>query len=239
MIMFDYGNTLLHEPDLDFLRAQYEVFKHIRKNKYNITPEEANDFIQTKRREKNSVRAIDLEIHEYHFFRFVYEYLGIEFDIPIDELEIIYWDSASPGDIMPGADKMLDFIRLKNIRSAVISNIGWSERLLSNRINRLLPNNDFEFIIASSEYVFGKPDRNIFDLALRKADIGASEVWYCGDNVRVDINGASNVGIYPIWYENTDIINPWKSDKDVIPPECDHLHINHWDEFISFLSDIQ
>jgi len=237
MIMFDYGNTLLSEPDIDFVRAQREVFKYIRKNKYNMTPEEVNEFMQIKRGEKGAVRTIGFEIHEYQFFRFVYEYLGIEFDLPMEEFEIIYWDAVSPGGVMPGADKMLGYIKTKGIRSAVISNIGWSGKLLSDRINRLLPDNEFEFIMASSEYVFGKPNRNIFDLALRKADLDASEVWYCGDNVKVDIDGAAGAGIQPIWYENTEIINPWRMDKSIILPECEHIHINQWDEFIELLEN--
>jgi len=28
MIIFDYGHTLLYEPDFDFVRGEKEVYKH-------------------------------------------------------------------------------------------------------------------------------------------------------------------------------------------------------------------
>lgn len=39
---------------------------------------------------------------------------------------------------------------------------------------------------------------NLFDIALQKTNLSASEVWYCGDNPQADIEGSSQVGIYPI-----------------------------------------
>jgi hypothetical protein len=30
--LFDYGNTLLHEPDFDFLRGEEALFRHIKSN---------------------------------------------------------------------------------------------------------------------------------------------------------------------------------------------------------------
>lgn len=44
MIIFDYGHTLLYEPDFDLLRAEREVFKYIKENPYNVTPEEVFEF---------------------------------------------------------------------------------------------------------------------------------------------------------------------------------------------------
>ena len=33
MIIFDYGNTLLYEPDFDFQRGEDALFKHVISNK--------------------------------------------------------------------------------------------------------------------------------------------------------------------------------------------------------------
>jgi len=57
---------------------------------------------------------------------------------------------------------------------------------LTNRINEFLPNNNFEFIIATSEYIFRKPHKRIYELALKKANLEAKDVWYCGDNAVCD-----------------------------------------------------
>ena len=52
---------------------------------------------------------------------------------------------------------MLDFINKNGIRSAVISNLLWSGDALSERLNRLLLMNEFEFVMTSSDYIVRKP----------------------------------------------------------------------------------
>lgn len=64
----------------------------------------------------------------------------------------------------------------------------------------MIPTNHFEFVIASSEYLYRKPNRRIFELALEKAELSASEVWYIGDQYECDIVGARNAGLFPVWY---------------------------------------
>ena len=141
------------------------------------------------------------------------------------------------GAIMLGADEMLDYINEHGIRSAVISNLLWSGDALSKRLNRLLPNNQFEFVMTSSDYFIRKPNRILFDIALQKAALSADEVWYCGDNPHADIEGSSQTGIYPIWYDN-DTDRDYKGGSDRQPPKCEHLHIHEWKEMIDLLESL-
>lgn len=235
MIIFDYGHTLLCEPQYDFLRGHEALFPYITKNKYNMTPEQVSDFSGKLFQKIGAVREIGMEMHEEQFQNFLYDYLGIEISISTSEAEEILWDNISPGAVMSNADTMIDYINDNGIRSGVISNIGWSGSALTKRIDRLLPGNKFEFVIASSEYMFRKPNALIFELALRKAELDASDVWYCGDNIKCDIEGSSAVGIYPVWYENKTIGNPWHDNKNGATPQCDHLHIHDWLELIEIL----
>ena len=102
---------------------------------------------------------------------------------------------------------------------------------MSERLNRLLPMNEFEFVMTSSDYIVRKPNRILFDIALRKAGLCAGEVWYCGDNPQADIEGAAQVGIYPIWYDNeTD--REYKDRYKESEPKCKHLHIHEWREMM-------
>lgn len=235
MIIFDYGHTLLHEPDYDPLRGEKTLFEHIKSNPSNYTAEQVNDFSQRIFEEIAPVRRdLGYELHERQFQRFVYEYLGIELSVTLDEAENIFWDAMSPGALMPGADKMLDYLNARGIRTGVISNIAFSGDALRRRLDRLLPNNRFEFVITSSEYMFRKPNRLIFDLALRKAGLPADAVWYCGDNPVADVAGASQVGIFPVWYDN-DIDCPYRDRENEPVPTCEHLHIGDWSEMISVL----
>jgi len=237
MILFDYGHTLLYEPGFDTLRGEEALLKYVKSNKNNLSAKEINDFSQRLYSEIGASRDMGFELHEWQFQRFLYEYLGIELSIPLPEAERIFWDNTSYGDIMPGADEMIDYINSRNIRSAVISNISFSGAALTERINRLLPNNRFEFVIASSDYIFRKPHRYIFELALNKAGLDASEVWFCGDNTAADIEGAANVGIFPVWYEDLTYENLWNKRYAGILPKCEHLHIHHWSELIDILEN--
>lgn len=234
MILFDYGHTLLYEPGLDFLRGEKALFQYVVKNKNNLSPEEVTAFSGRLFEEIGNVRAIGMELHERQFQRLLYEYLGIELSIPYEEAELIFWNHTSAGAVMPDADKMLAYINAKGIRSGVISNIGWSGNALKGRLDRLLPHNRFEFVIASSEYGFRKPSPYLFELALRKADLSPHEVWFCGDNPQADVEGAAQVGIFPVWYDN-DTARDDKGRSNEAPPECEHLYIKEWSELMAIL----
>jgi len=74
----------------------------------------------------------------------------------------------------------------------------------------------------------------LFELALRKANLPASEVWFCGDSPKADIAGAAGVGIFPVWYEDLTMENPWR-EKNAAEPAGEHLHIRDWRELIEIL----
>lgn len=90
--------------------------------------------------------------------------------------------------------------------------------------------------MTSSDYLVRKPNRLLFEIALQKAGLPADEVWYCGDSPQADIEGAAQVGMTPVWYDNdTGRDDPKRSD--VQPPLCAHLHIREWRELIDLLKD--
>lgn len=137
---------------------------------------------------------------------------------------------------MPGVAEMLNFLHKKGIRTGVISNIGWSGKALTERLNRLLPENQFEFILASSEYGLRKPNPLLFLTALQKAGLPASEVWYCGDNPSVDVEGSAKAGLYPVWYENA-LECTYRDKKTESIPTCSFLHIHEWAELTERLEE--
>ena len=139
---------------------------------------------------------------------------------------------------MPDIKETLEYLKQNNIRTGIISNIAFSGEALKNRINKILPENKFEFIIASSEYVFRKPNKLIFELALNKANLDANEVWYCGDSTEFDVEGSNNAGIYPVWYES-EIECTYRERGSQKTPDFEHLHIYNWLELIDELEKIK
>ncbi len=248
MIIFDYGHTLLCEPDWDPERGNREFFKYITANPNGVTVE---DFQKTVSEVFGKIQQIR-ESHNCDICarvgnRIIAELLNLEFSLTPVEWEIVFWSAATPGAVMPYADKMLDFLNENKIRTAVISNIGWSGEALAERINRLLPDNKFEFIIASSDYMYRKPSRVLFDIALNKAELTADKVWYCGDSIAADVFGAHGAGIYPVLYDDISLdverhhfggaryaLTDAGADNSTLP-NFDYLHIHDWRELIDIL----
>lgn len=213
MILFDYGQTLVNEEHFDGVRGTAAVLQYAKVNKYHKTPEqvqaEANAINKELGRFDPAMRHVfQVEVPNAPFEAYLYESQGIELSITYEEANRIFWDAAAPGKASYGIEEFLSFLKEKKIRTGVISNISYSGRDLSKRINSLLPHNEFEFIIATSEYVFRKPNRRIFELALEKAELQSREVWYVGDQYECDIVGAENAGLLPVWY--TGCIEDWQ-----------------------------
>lgn len=206
MILFDYGQTLVAEERFDGVKGSAEILRHAAQNKYDLTPEqlqqEAGAINRELKRFDPATRAQNVvEIPNHMFTAYLYESLGIRIDLPAEEIDRIFWDAASPGKPTPGIEAFLEFLRANEIRTAVLSNISYGGSVVAQRINRLLPDNHFEFILATSEYLFRKPHPRIFRLALEKEGLNADEVWYVGDNYDCDVAGARSAGITPIWYK--------------------------------------
>ena len=81
MILFDYGHTLLYEPDFDALRCEKAAFPYIIKNPQNLTAEQIYEEVQRLFQRFGEERDRGIEIHEWQFMRLIYEYLGIQFGI--------------------------------------------------------------------------------------------------------------------------------------------------------------
>lgn len=240
MIIFDYGHTLLYEPGFHAMRCEEAAYPYIIKNPMGLTVEQIYTEVQQMFQQFNEQRKSGIEIHEWQFMHLVYEYLGIQFSISYEELEEIEWNAASAGAVMPHAEQMLSYLSENSIRTAVISNIGWSGQALTNRINRFLPDNRFEFVIASSEYAIRKPNKMLFEVALRKAGLSPEQVWYCGDSIENDVMGAHGAGIYPVLYEG-DVpgeVNPVLHQNEGIVVDFDYLHIHDWREMIEILEGV-
>ena len=78
--------------------------------------------------------------------------------------------------------------------------------------------------------MYRKPNRRIFELALEKAGLPASEVWYIGDQYACDVVGARNAGIFPVWYLGA--VDIRQEDRD------DVCKITDWQELRALLERV-
>jgi len=230
MILFDYGGTLM-DGEWNPPRGDEAIMRCAEKNPRGLSPEELGRFAQELRQKLCApMIAADRELHEWQFTRLLYETLQIELSIPVEEQEKIFFEAAcvrlAP---MPHIHELLAYLAGQGIRMGVVSNIMSSAGELKRRIAKHFALEQFDFIIASSDYGVGKPDPLIFQLALGKADLPPEDVWFCGDHPRCDVEGAHDAGMRPVWY----------CGAPEEPPACPHLHIQDWRELIQILKDIK
>lgn len=206
MILFDYGQTLVNEAKFDGVKGTEAVLQYAIKNKYNRTAAQ----IQAVADEMNGElgrfdparrHLLQVEIPNDMFCGYLYESQGVELSIRGAKRDKVFWDAASPGVPTEGIEDFLRFLKEQGIRTAVLSNITFCGEVLENRLREVLPEHEFEFILATSEYMFRKPHRRIFEFALEKAGLKPEEVWYIGDNYECDVVGATNAGLFPVWYQ--------------------------------------
>lgn len=236
MIIFDYGQTLANERRFDGVAGTRAILEHAVSNRYGRTAEQVQaeaDRINNMlgRFDPERRHLCEIEVPTQMFGAYLYASQGIELDLSPLEYDRIFWNAAAPGVPTEGIADFLGLLRTMGIRTGVISNISYCTEAVTERINTLLPDNDFEFIITSSEYMFRKPRREIFELALEKAQLAPDEVWYIGDQYRADVTGARSAGIFPVWYLGA-IDMPYEEKDDV-------LTVRSWDELAEILKGAQ
>ncbi len=239
MILFDYGQTLIAEQKFDGVKGTEAVLQYAARNKYHLSAEQvqakANEINREYMEEMHSIGRFDpekrhlfqIEIPNTMFTPYLYESQGIEIALSNSEIDTVFWNAAAPGMPTEGIKEFLGYLKNKGIRTGVISNISYASSVVAERINRLLPENAFEFIITSSNYIFRKPNKRIFDLVLEKAGLEPDEVWYIGDQYECDVKGSLNAGLLPIWYIGA-IDLPYIEDTNI-------LTVKTWNEIERYM----
>ncbi|MFX1245473.1 MAG: HAD family hydrolase [Promethearchaeota archaeon] len=105
--------------------------------------------------------------------------------------------------IYPEAADTLRRIKQKGIKIGLISNIEMElvpkrrQSLQQHRIHQY-----FDAIILSAEVNAWKPDKEIFEIALRKiGERNPAQAIHVGDSLRADVMGARNAGLIPVLFD--------------------------------------
>lgn len=236
MILFDYGQTLIDEKQFNVLKGDEAVLKITTKNPDRVNAEKLQEQADKIFHEIENIQSIKrdrqlLEISCEAFDTYLYESLGLEFDVDMEEVQYVFWKNATLHQAVPteGIARLLDYLWKNEIRTAVVSNMMNSSKLLKRRIDELLPNNHFEFFLSSNSYLFRKPHPFIFEMAVRKAKLNPEEIWFCGDNLTCDIEGSFCAGMKPVFYPT--YIDGEYGAKTNVP----YMEIRCWDELIEIL----
>jgi len=235
LIMFDYGETLAHEDDYRARDGFAAILKYAVENPMAMDADALADQFRSAYYDlRRQVQRLGVEIPNLQRWKWLFEANGLRFSLPDAELEDVFWTAAAPCVPTPMMPQLLALLREKNIRTGVISNMGFSGRALSRRLTHLFPEHPFDFVISSADYVFRKPNPRLFELGLRRVGCSAAEAWFLGDNPRCDIVGAASAGVFPVYYTR-DLGCAYREQEEAVLPDC--LQIADWSELIALLAD--
>ena len=238
MILFDYGQTLVDEIENDVDRGLSALLDLAVENPNRVSVEELrmlydrideNIFPSWRPGEKNP----DTEVPRKMIHNYLFDYFGIKLAEVPEMSDFIYASNAYRLQPTGYIGELMNFLKEMKIRAAVISNLSFRGATLRKLIDATIPENNMEFVVTSSDYIFKKPHPMIFELALKKADLKPSQVWYCGDNPTYDVLGASASGIFPVWYQGA------LHGRPIRKVGCRCLEIKHWTELKDFICNLE
>jgi putative hydrolase of the HAD superfamily len=200
-VFFDlYGTLAGFDPPRDEIQARaaavfgFEVTKQGIDAGYHL----ADEFM-TGQNATRPVRTLNADEQWAFFSRFEQLILqGAGHDVDLATAAEV-WGEVRKQEyrlaLFPDVIDGLDRLRSRRLIVAAISNINQSAQKLCEEMKLT---GHVDFATTSGETGFEKPDPRIFETALRKARVTASEALFIGDQLESDIYGAENAGLRPI-----------------------------------------
>jgi putative hydrolase of the HAD superfamily len=118
--------------------------------------------------------------------------------------------------LFPDVIDGLDRIRSSGLIVGVVSNMNSTAQRLCDDMGLT---GHVDFAVTSGEIGVEKPDRQIFEAALIKADVSAEESAFIGDQLESDIFGAEQAGLRPILIDRYNGHSGYKSHPRVVDME--------------------
>lgn len=207
-VLFDvYGTLATWYPDRYVLHANAAEQFGIEVTKQGIDAGYAvAEAYMTRQNAQSPFRLMTYEERGQFFARFeqmVLEGCGVEVDIELadkiwrevakQEYEMVLFD-----DVLEN----LDALRERGYIVGIVSNVPSSGIELADQLGLA---DSIDFAVTSSEVGVEKPDRRIFNEALRKAgDTSPESAVMVGDQIDSDIKGAVGAGINPVLLDRND-----------------------------------
>ncbi len=215
-LFVDLDNTLFDSRSLynEAIRMAYERLASFHpKVKYMKFKEL---FLDVRQELKDKYKHKSISHNRAILFKQLTEKLDISFDAElIREMHEAYWFTVNVYiQPFPGVIETLQKIRDAGIRITAVSDgslLSRLEKVESLRISKMI-----DYLIASEEVVYTKPEPAIFHLAMEKTGAKKGEVLMIGDSFSADITGGENFGIDTCWF------NPEKKSQPedtVIKPD--------------------
>jgi putative hydrolase of the HAD superfamily len=199
-ILLDYGGTLVEELGAD-PRAGTELML----SRTSVRPPAATfDAVQARANrvshDVTSRRAqFQIETPWISLTRLIYDPFGVEFDQPLNELELDFWKATVTTRAMPGAAEALAVFRDNHVPIAVLSNSSFGPHVIRYELNRHGLAGNLSFVMVSAEYAVRKPNPLLFETAAARIGALPADIWFVGDSLVADVSGARATGMTAVW----------------------------------------
>lgn len=187
-VLFDLDGTLFDRDAsfLELVQDQYDCFAA----ELERVPRES--FVR---------RVVEMDQHGYVDKHVVYSDLARELGLPettAERLTTHFRDAyASYSRCFPEVPSALAGLRAGGIKLGIITN--GSTRMQEQKIRQLGLTDLMDDVLISEREGLRKPDRKIFERALERLRVAPAEAWYVGDHPLVDVQGAFEAGLTPVW----------------------------------------
>jgi HAD superfamily hydrolase (TIGR01549 family) len=214
-ILFDFGQTLVDSSE-GFRTAERSAQQKIFAEFSACTWDEFIDrYRQTRKAMQDQSRFSRVEI-----WRTVYGAFDQEPDMGrLATWEREYWQTVNRLTTpFPETVRVLQALQ-HDYRLALISNTQGEVESEGHRLQEFPALAQFfEVIIVSGENgINAKPDPQPFQLCLEKLGIAPRAAVYVGDDYRIDISGARDVGIRPVWLKHRTVTRNWPQIDATVP----------------------
>jgi putative hydrolase of the HAD superfamily len=214
-VIFDFGQTLVDSAD-GFRTAEKQAQNNLFA-KLGLTIRE--DFLTIYRRLRK-------EFHERSDFsrnslwrEVLYYYCVAPETGQLEKWETEYWETVKARTTtFPETEEVLESL-CDRYEVALITNTQGQKTAGTHRIS-LFPELEKFFrvmIVAGENEIPPKPDSEPFRLCLEKLNLAAGQAVYVGDDYRIDVCGARDAGLHPVWLKHHSVRRNWPSVKISVP----------------------
>jgi len=231
-ILFDFGQTLVDAAD-GFRMAEKEAEKRIFSQ---MGLPSWDDFILNYRKIRKTFHSRS-EFSRVSLWRALHEHYGIRVDSDwLEGLEKLYWGTVKrETKLFPETEEVLTELSSRYQLGVITNTQG--QRNSQNHRMREVPGLEkfFEVIIVAGEFgIPPKPHPAPFIKCLEMLNIPSSEAVFVGDDWEIDICGARDVGIQPIWIQHATVKRSWPAIETSIPVITSLIALLQLEQLVSF-----
>ena len=214
-ILFDFGQTLVDAAD-GFRTAEKEAQSKLFAN-MSLTLH--GDFMDNYRRIRKELHARS-NFSRILLWREVYFYYCLKFnDALLESWETEYWETVkAKTTLFPETIKVLKGLSA-SYRLGLISNTQGQRHSGTHRLSQFPELEKYfqEIIIAGENGIAPKPDPQPFRMCLEALNLKPSEAVYVGDDFRIDVCGATDVGLHAVWLQHYSVKRSWPQAETTVP----------------------